>query len=65
MTARWTRRLLCRWFGRHVDALYAVGHNVGKECQRCGRPGILTPEEIAQFFQGGGDEVVAVDPPQS
>jgi hypothetical protein len=61
MTAR---RLLCRWFGWHVDALYAVGHSMGKECRYCGRPGILTTEEIAQFF-GGGDEVVAVDPPQA
>lgn len=54
---RWLRRLgrlRCRWFDKHVDDLYTVGHNVGKECRFCRRHGSLTAEEIALYLGGGG-----------
>lgn len=40
--------LRCRW-GKHQDVLYSVGHNGGKMCWYCQRPGVLTPDDIAEM----------------
>jgi hypothetical protein len=69
---RWFYLLRCRWLDRHVDVLYSVGHNPGKECHYCKRHGTLTPADIEEMkknwpmilrFPGSEDEVVALDPP--
>jgi hypothetical protein len=64
--------LRCRWFNRHTDVLYSVGHNPGKECRDCKRHGTLTPEDIEELkqnwptilrFPGGEDDEVAMESP--
>lgn len=57
-------RLRCRWFDKHSDEIYFVGHNIGKECTYCKRHGRLTPEDIAmmQLSEGGEDEVAMESP---
>lgn len=68
---RWLGLLRCRWFDRHTDILYSVGHNMGKECRFCKRQSALTPEDVAELkkdwpltlrFPGGEDDEVAVEP---
>lgn len=68
---RWVKRMRtdvrCRLLGRHRDVLYHVGHNFGKECRFCGRPGLLTMADIKEvqgavswlYRRGGEHEMVA------
>lgn len=60
--------LWCRLLGRHHDAIYYVGHNIGKACQHCARPGLLHMTEIEAWrsdlswaYRRGGEHEVAME----
>jgi hypothetical protein len=67
---RWFYLWRCRRLDRHVDVLYSVGHNPGKECHYCKKQSPLTPAEVAEMqenwprvllYPGDEDGEVAMD----
>lgn len=47
---RLIHKVLCSW-GRHSMVLYSVGHNYGRECTWCSRPGLLSKDDLDTIAQ--------------
>lgn len=70
---RWFYLWRCRHFDKHVDVLYSVGHNPGKECWYCKRLTSLTAADREQLKRNwprslrlpGGDDEVALETPEN
>lgn len=57
---RW-QLFLCRAFNRHSMVFYSVGHNFGRECWACKRPGLMSEADWDWMRSGIAHPEIAKD----